>query len=179
MSQQYIIGDYTFNAAAKTITISNVANIRIEGFQIITNITTGVMIYQFNNPSLNGSLAGNVLNLTFNTTSMSNTDKLQILYIPMINGAFQNEQEGLAEVNNTNILLRRIVKLLESSGNVDFGNRQRVVIDNILVGLTLTAITTVSTVTNTSQIAGLDQRQFNDMSRISYSEGIRRNLIFS
>lgn len=38
------------------------------------------MVYQFNDPSLGGTVSGNVLTLAFNTTGMHNTDKLQIIY---------------------------------------------------------------------------------------------------
>jgi hypothetical protein len=91
---------------------------------------------------------------------------------------------GLAN-DDTVILLRRLVKIAESLGNVDQGGRQRVVLDALTAGLTLTAVgtvsavTTVSTVTNLATIAGLDQRQFYDGARTTYNTGVRSNLIFS
>jgi hypothetical protein len=78
-------------------------------------------------------------------------------------------------------LLRRAVKLLEASGNVDIGNRQRIVLDAITAGLTLAAVTTVSSVssvTNVAAVAGLDQRQFHETSRIAYNTGMRAALKF-
>lgn len=83
------------------------------------------------------------------------------------------------------LFLRRIVKLLESLGNVDSSGRQRITVDAITAGTTLPAVTTVTTVstvssvTNIAAIAGLDQRQFADQSRIAYNTGIRSNLNFS
>lgn len=93
----------------------------------------------------------------------------------------QNLMGDLAN-DDTVLLLRRIVKLLEVSANADAGNRQRVNIDNISTGLTLTAlttVTTVSTVTNTAAVGGLDHRQFIDQARAAYNTGIRAGLIFS
>jgi hypothetical protein len=97
------------------------------------------------------------------------------------------------------ILLRRMVKLLESQNATDIGNRQRVTIDAITGSLTLATITTVGTVsavtaitnalpaganaigaiTNVQQLAGADQRQFIDVSRTNYNTGIRSRLTFS
>lgn len=84
-------------------------------------------------------------------------------------------------------LLRRAVKLLEASGNVDVANRQRIVLDAITAGLTLAAVTTVtgvttvstvSSVTNVAAVAGLDQRQFHETNRIAYNTGMRSALKF-
>jgi len=79
------------------------------------------------------------------------------------------------------ILLRRMVHLLESSGNVDIANRQRIALDSITAGTTLpavTTVTTVSTVTNLATLAGYDQRQFHDVARIAYNTGPRAQLNF-
>ncbi len=88
---------------------------------------------------------------------------------------------GLAN-DDTVILLRRLVKIAESLGNVDAGGRQRMTLDAITAGLVLagvTTVTTVSTVTNLATVAGLDQRQFYDVARTAYNTGVRSNLIFS
>ena len=89
------------------------------------------------------------------------------------------------------VLLRRIVKLLESQAATDPQQRQRMTIDNIASGLTLgtvttvTGVTTVTTVTgvttvsNLSTLAGYDQRLYSDWARTSYNTGIRAQLTFS
>lgn len=46
---------YTFDASAKQITSSSFD--AIENIALITNITTGVIIYQFNSPTKGGVLA--------------------------------------------------------------------------------------------------------------------------
>jgi hypothetical protein len=90
------------------------------------------------------------------------------------------------------ILLRRMVKLLEYQSATDVGNRQRVTIDAITGALTLATITTVGAVTaitnalpagtntiGTVLAGGADQRQFIDVARTSYANAIRNKLTFS
>lgn len=75
-----IIKNYSFNAAAHTITFSDFSSIDLERVLLITNVTTNEVIYIFNTPSRGGTATGNVLTLEYNTSSMSNGDKLQITY---------------------------------------------------------------------------------------------------
>lgn len=83
------------------------------------------------------------------------------------------------------ILLRRMVKLMESQAAVDTAQRQRMTVDAITAGLTLaavtavTTVTTVSSVTNQVALAGYDQRLFSDFARTAYNTGIRAGLTFS
>ena len=86
------------------------------------------------------------------------------------------------------VLLRRIVKILESQAAVDPQQRQRVTIDSITGSLTLSTITTVGTVTTVSTVSsvtniaalnGWNQQMFADPARTSYNTGIRSQLIFT
>lgn len=87
------------------------------------------------------------------------------------------------------ILLRRMVKLLESQNATDIGNRQRVTIDAITGSLTLGTVSAVTGITNALpagtntignvNLGGADQRQFIDVSRTNYNTGIRSKLTFS
>ena len=71
--------EYTFDASAKTITFSGAfSSLELPHIKVITNVTDNIMIYQFNEPTLGGSLTGLVLTLDYDTTSMSDTDELQI-----------------------------------------------------------------------------------------------------
>ena len=97
--------------------------------------------------------------------------------------------------NETIIWLRRIVKLLEVSATCDPANRQRITLDSITAGValpTVTAVTTVSTVTavtaitnalpagtNTLGYIGMISDTRTDLTRNTYANGIRRNLVFS
>lgn len=75
-----LITNYTFNAASKTITFSDYTSIDLNRVLLITNSTTNTIIYNFASSTLGGTVAENILTLTYNTASMSNADKLQIYY---------------------------------------------------------------------------------------------------
>ena len=82
-------------------------------------------------------------------------------------------------VDDNIVLLRRIVKILESQAATDTAQRQRIIIDAIASGLTLGTVTTVSTVSNMTTLAGYDQRLYSDWARTAYNTGIRAGLTFS
>lgn len=77
------------------------------------------------------------------------------------------------------ILLRRIVKLLESNAVVDSANRQRMVVEALPTLGSVTTVTTVSTVSNIGTVAGHGLQQFVDIARNAYANGIRSKLDFS
>ena len=70
--------DYTFNSTNKTVTFNTKNVINLNNILLITNVTRNIIIYNFANPSLGGTLSNNVLTLTYNTTTMSSSDLLQI-----------------------------------------------------------------------------------------------------
>lgn len=70
---------YTFDASAQTIVQTNFSDVMLEGIQLITNVTDNVVIYQFNNPALGGTLSTDTLTLDYDTTTMDDTDELMIL----------------------------------------------------------------------------------------------------
>ena len=89
MAKHVILESYTFVPSTRTITIVG-KNIRREQLLLITNTTTGTVIYNFSDPSLNASAYTNSVNsvtgqestiivLSYNTITMTNTDKLSIL----------------------------------------------------------------------------------------------------
>jgi hypothetical protein len=75
-----LISGYQFNAAAHTITFVGMSDLSLDGMLLITNVTDNLMIFNFANPTLTGSVQGNVLTLAYNTSGMSNSDSLQIFY---------------------------------------------------------------------------------------------------
>ncbi len=89
-----------------------------------------------------------------------------------------------AEINpatdESSTLLRRMVKLMETQSAFDLGNRQRVTLDAMTSGLTLSTVSTVSAVTsmtNLVAIAGQNQQMYQDPARNTFANGIRRNLL--
>ena len=75
---KYRIASYTFDASAKTITFSPA--ISLKGLLVITNVTDGVIIYNFADPALGGVMPAGVLTLDYDTSAMSDSDDLQIWY---------------------------------------------------------------------------------------------------
>ena len=70
--------DFTFNASLRQITFTDIIDIHLIG--IIINQTDGIIIYNPMDPNLLGALSGQILTLYYNTTSMSNSDILQVFY---------------------------------------------------------------------------------------------------
>lgn len=75
-----IIKNYSFDKTARTVTFTDFSTVGLDRLFLITNVTAGVIVYQFNDPALGGSVVGNVLTLAYDTSAMANTDKLQIVY---------------------------------------------------------------------------------------------------
>ena len=75
-----LVQNYSFDASAKQVTFTDYNPIVIERVLLITNITDNVIIYNFADPLKGGTAATNVLTLTYDTATMSDTDKLQIFY---------------------------------------------------------------------------------------------------
>lgn len=73
-----LIENYTFNPTTKQIIIIDSENIPQEKLLLITNMTDGIIIYNFADNASRGTIQGNIITLNYDTTSMSDTDKLQI-----------------------------------------------------------------------------------------------------
>ena len=76
-----LIKDYIFDPTNKKVVFNNYDKIDLERVLLITNVTDNVIIYNFANPEAGGHVVNNnILNLQYDTTTMSDTDKLQIFY---------------------------------------------------------------------------------------------------
>lgn len=74
-----LIQDYVFDPAAGTLTFTGPsAPASQEQLLLVTNTTSGTILYNFADPALGGSLGGNVLTLEIDTSAMSGSDKIQI-----------------------------------------------------------------------------------------------------
>ena len=77
-----LVYNYTFDASAQTIVIHG--NFKLRKLQLITNVTDGIIIYNFADPTKGGSVSFDSANdqttitLEHDTTSMSDSDELQI-----------------------------------------------------------------------------------------------------
>lgn len=101
------IDNYSFNKTAKTITFSDYTTIRLDGILLITNVTRNIIIYNFAAPTKGGTVLGNVLTLTYDTSSMNNADKLLIYYddttddIALASG----QTDIIEEISNKDIMI--------------------------------------------------------------------------
>lgn len=93
--------NYTFNKTAKTVTFTDYTTIRLDSLLLITNVTDNIIIYNFASSLLGGTVSGNVLTLTYDTSAMDDTDKLQIFYddgdIQPANSELQTTLNSLTE----------------------------------------------------------------------------------
>ena len=69
---------FTFDKTAKTITFLDYTTLELCEILFIANATAGVTIYDFTKATHNGTVSGNVLTLTYDTTSMNNADSLLV-----------------------------------------------------------------------------------------------------
>ena len=83
MAKKLYVGNYTFDASEQVVSVSG--NVAAEKFLIITNITSNTIIYNFADASLgyagkfyNISTDKTEFSLIYDTTSMNDTDVLQI-----------------------------------------------------------------------------------------------------
>jgi hypothetical protein len=127
-------------------------------------------------------------------TLVTNSNKLTFVGDSLKTVSAGSEVMGVKDTLNNQInpaqddsivLLRRMVKLMESQATVDAGNRQRITLDALgAIGTTVpvsgtVTVGTISAVTNMTSLAGQNQQMYQDVARNAYANGIRNNLIFS
>jgi hypothetical protein len=165
--------DYTFNAATKEVTFNTTSVIGLSQLLIITNVSTNTIIYNFADPNTGGTIANNVLILDFDTTTMSNTDSLQI-FLDNLDTPASNEM--LESIQDQTEMLGRVVKLLEPSSRANAAGLQQVDLAgssaNILQQQNITLIGAQSTNIQTAEAV------FNLQSRVAYI-ALRQQLEFS
>ena len=158
-----LISNYTFNAAARTITFTDYTSVDLERLLLITNVTDNIIIYNFADPSLGAGVSGNTVTLIYNTNAMSNGDSLQIYYDDEQSPA---NQETLQAILDLQAFLKTIISQTKVLSTQDTLQRQRVVVESM---------PTVN-VNNSSSYGELTVRQ--EMSRNEFANGIRKHLIF-
>jgi len=140
------VTNYTFNKTAKTITFTDYSTIRLDGVLLITNVTDNIIIYNFADPLLGGTVSGNVLTLTYNTSGMADNDSLQIFYDdPDTAPANAELQTTLYSLTET---LQELVARLAVLGSM--ANSGQPALRVIPVGSTTVAGSVTATVASTS-----------------------------
>ena len=144
--------NYTFDASAKTVTLTDFTVVEVERLLQITNQTDGVILYQANNPAKLATVSGNVITLTFDTTTMSDTDILQIYYDDGEIDSTLSEQEIHTDILYTlNEALQRLNRIATACG-IAADLRVTLLGGTTAVTGTLTGVTTVTTVTTCSTV---------------------------
>ena len=69
----------TFVAASRTITHADFSDVTLAGIQLITNVTSQIIIYNFADTAKGGTLSVDTLTLEHDTTAMADGDSLMIL----------------------------------------------------------------------------------------------------
>jgi hypothetical protein len=190
--KDFLVTDYVFSPGTSGVgyvEFLNLPDFDITRVVAIINQTQGVVIYATGSASTRyTSVSGRRVFLNVDTSTHNAADKLQVVY---------NSASALQTTDNNSQdlikLLSRLVKVMENQQACDAAQRQRVTIDNIAASLTLgtvstvTTVTTVSTVsnitqgtiTNTQQIAGMNQEQYINIARNTYANSIRTGLTFT
>ena len=142
-----LITDYTFNPATKQIVFNE--EFSLNQMLLITNTSNNTIIYNFANPLMGGVISNKVLTLTYDTTSMSANDSIQIYVDDAEVPATESTQWSISNV------LGRILQVLSAPLGYD-KSLQRNRVTAILESGT---VTTVSNVTSLNAMNGVDTRQ--------------------
>lgn len=138
--------NYTFNKSSKTVTFTDYTTIRLDSILLITNVTDNIIVYNFADPLLGGTVSNNVLTLTYDTSAMDDTDKLQIFYddgdIQPANSELQTTLNSLTET------LQELVGRLAVLASM--ANAGQPALRTIPVGTTAVSGSVTATVASTS-----------------------------
>lgn len=118
---KYLETLYVFDASAQTVQFTRwpSGTLKKEGILLISNVEDGVIIYNFADPAKGGTIAsdagGDILTLEHDTTSMSDTDALQIFYD---DGSLPSSDDLLSDVDTD---LQNILSVLPPSRGAQTG----------------------------------------------------------
>lgn len=112
-----LIKNYTFDASQKRITFSDYVSIDLEKILLVTNTTQNKIIYNF--ACSGGEVSGNVLTVDYDTTTMLDTDKLQIFYEDTdINSSTEERQlEQISKQEDATMVLKELASVLRDFKN--------------------------------------------------------------
>lgn len=113
-------GSYAFNKTAKTVTLSGlVYSFSLSNLLLINNATANTIIYSCTDTTKSATVSNNIISLAYDTTSMSNTDLLQVWL-------------NFEDVNHESLqtMMNRILMLTASSATIDpLTGAQRIIVD--------------------------------------------------
>ena len=182
------IRNYIFNASARTITFPGFVSMNLSDFAIITNSIADVIIYNFAVPAKGGTVSGNVLTLTFDTSAMANSDPLQILYDdPTQNPATRENQINIEDLLTAQLITLQEIKALTNALNgvnlnavLAAGSATIGSINAITTLPTLANVTTVATLTNLAQIGSVSAAEFLfNQSQLAAAQANSANIFYT
>jgi hypothetical protein len=152
-----LIENYTFNATARTITITDYTSINLEWILLITNTTDNIILYNFADATYPATVLTNVITLAYDTSTMSNTDRIQIfLDIP---DAIQSVSDSsvLAQLqtlnsNDATFMLRYLISVMSDPVYLNKVNNS--LQTTLLTGSTTAVTGTLTAVTGLTNIGG-------------------------
>ena len=169
-----LISNYTFNAATRQIIFADYTSIDLERLLLITNVTDNIIIYNFADPATGAGISGNTVTLLYDTTTMSNTDSLQIYYDDEGTAA---SEDSLVALNDMVSYLKKVVNQTKVLATQDTLQRQRVAVET-MPAVAISGTATVAGTVSVSQPAYTELVARQELSRLEFVKGIRANLIF-
>ena len=181
----------TIKTQANKLTFDGSSNLYVQastGFSSQLENASSVVI----NPATEESLAA--IKTQTNKLTFDGSNNLLTSSNSSISGTVGLKDTTSTQVNpatdDSIILLRRMVKLMESQAAVDSSNRQRITLDSLGPATAITTTVPVSAfntvtvgnaslATTVSTLAGQNDQMFQDSARTAYALGIRQNLVFS
>jgi hypothetical protein len=156
-----LIANYTFNAASRTVTFLGYSRILLDSILIITNVASNTIIYNFAGTGKGGTVSGNVLTLDFDTTTMSNSDSLQIYYddaaiVPATVQEQQNTEDLLYLLSVQGNALGKLAEMVDGANIRAVLQTSAAVIGAVTQSgsWSIATVTTCSTLTNQAQNGG-------------------------
>lgn len=160
------VGKYIFSPLDGTVALVGLPPVGLENILVITNVSRGVMLYNFADPALGGSITENVLSLEIDTTAHGAEDTLQIWI-------------DLPRVDQLEQLLRRLLDAAMSPAGYDSAqNRGRMTA--VVESGTITTVTTCTTCGTVSNLAQIDGRNgamlINAADNCAWQQAIRSRI---
>ncbi len=190
----------TDNLASIKTGTDNLATVKTNTDTLVT-AGGGGYVRQDSTATIAKETGGNLATIATNTANIANLTFDAGALVTTSSGGGSASAVGIKDAldnritpvqDDSVILLRRIVKLMESQAVVDTANRQRITLDSLGTATAITTtvpvsgslttagtVSTVSTVSAITTLLGQNQQMFQDVARDAYANGIRQNLTFS
>lgn len=92
-----LVDNYTFDTGTQQIVLPDYSDIKLENLLLVTNVTRGVIMYNFATNTSGASASGNVIQLATDTTGMDNADRIQIYYDDLAVDGREDENSDFAQ----------------------------------------------------------------------------------